>query len=35
MAGYPRLGDFRALALRHDPQGTFRNAFLDAFVFGA
>jgi len=34
MAGYPRLGDFRALASRLDPQGKFRNAFLDEFVFG-
>jgi alditol oxidase len=33
-AGYPRLGDFRALATRHDPTGKFRNAFLDEFVFG-
>jgi xylitol oxidase len=31
---YPRLGDFRALATRHDPAGKFRNAFMDAFVFG-
>jgi len=34
MAGYPRLGEFRALASRLDPQGKFRNAFLDEFVFG-
>lgn len=34
MARYPRLGDFRALATRHDPGGKFRNAFLDEFVFG-
>jgi len=34
-AGHPRLADFRALAQRHDPQGKFRNAFLDEFVFGA
>lgn len=25
---YPRLGDFRSLAARHDPRGVFRNAFL-------
>ena len=31
---YPRLGDFRALAQRHDPAGKFRNAFLDRYVFG-
>ncbi len=30
---YPRLADFRALATRHDPEGKFRNAFLDEFVF--
>jgi xylitol oxidase len=32
---YPRLADFRALASRHDPHGKFRNAFLDAHLFGA
>ena len=31
---YPRLEDFRALVRRYDPQGKFRNAFLDAHVFG-
>lgn len=31
---YPRLADFRALAARHDPDGKFRNAFLDTYVFG-
>lgn len=31
---YPRLGDFRALAARHDPNGKFRNGFVDQFVFG-
>lgn len=31
---YERLGDFRALAQRHDPEGKFRNAFVDEFVFG-
>jgi xylitol oxidase len=30
---YPRLGDFRSLAQRHDPTGKFRNAFLDELVF--
>ena len=25
---YPRLGDFRALARRHDPDGVFGNDFL-------
>lgn len=34
MAAHPRLADFRALATRLDPAGKFRNAFLDAFVFG-
>jgi len=33
-AVYPRLEDFRALVRRYDPQGKFRNAFLDAHVFG-
>jgi xylitol oxidase len=31
---YDRLGDFRELAARHDPEGKFRNAFLDEYVFG-
>lgn len=31
---YPRLGDFRALAQQYDPQGKFRNAFIDTYVFG-
>lgn len=30
---YPRLGDFRALAERLDPRGTFRNDFLRHYVF--
>ena len=33
-AGYPRLADFQALARTYDPQGKFRNAFLDTYVFG-
>jgi alditol oxidase len=33
-ASHPRLNDFQALASRLDPAGKFRNAFLDAFVFG-
>lgn len=32
-AGHPRLAEFRALAQKHDPQGKFRNAFLDEYVF--
>lgn len=31
---YPRLGDFRGLAGRLDPSGTFRNAFVDRYIFG-
>jgi xylitol oxidase len=30
---YARMNDFRALALECDPQGKFRNAFLDEYVF--
>jgi alditol oxidase len=30
---YPRLADFRALAGRLDPQGKFRNTFVEEFVF--
>lgn len=33
-AGYPRLGDFQALLRSYDPQGKFRNAFLDRNIFG-
>jgi alditol oxidase len=32
---YEKLPDFRQLALSFDPQGKFRNAFLDAHVFAA
>jgi xylitol oxidase len=32
-AGYSRLADFRALAQQHDPDGKFRNAFVDDYVF--
>ncbi len=31
---YPKMADFRALAARLDPNGKFRNAFLDARVLG-
>ena len=31
---YTRLSDFLALARTYDPQGKFRNAFLDEYVFG-
>ena len=30
---YSKLADFRALAQKHDPNGKFRNAFLDKYVF--
>ena len=30
----PRLPDFRNLALAFDPEGKFRNWFLDTYVFG-
>ncbi len=33
-AAYPRLPAFIELAGRHDPNGKFRNAFLDRYVFG-
>ncbi len=32
---YARLPDFRQLLRRYDPDGKFRNAFLDRYVFGA
>jgi len=32
---YVKLQDFRQLLLQYDPQGKFRNAFLDTYVFGA
>jgi xylitol oxidase len=31
---YPRLPDFQALLRSFDPHGIFRNAMLDAYVFG-
>jgi alditol oxidase len=30
---YPRLSDFQHLLKQYDPQGRFRNAFLDTFIF--
>lgn len=33
-APYTRLADFQALARHYDPQGKFRNAFLDSYIFG-
>ena len=32
-AGYARLTEFRELALELDPEGKFKNAFLDRYVF--
>ena len=32
---YPRLADFRDLLRTYDPQGTFRNPYLERSVFGA
>lgn len=29
---FPRLADFQELMRRHDPQGKFRNAFIDTYV---
>ena len=31
---YERMQDFRQLLSQYDPQGKFRNAFLDLNVFG-
>lgn len=33
-ACYPKLPDFRALLRAYDPQGKFRNAFLDTYIYG-
>lgn len=33
-AHYEKLADFRALLNHYDPQGKFRNAFLDKYIFG-
>jgi alditol oxidase len=32
-AQYPKLEDFRQLCRRHDPEGKFRNAYLEKYVF--
>ncbi len=34
-ARYERLPDFRALLASFDPNGTFRNAFLETYIFGS
>ncbi len=31
---YPRLSDFRQLLRHYDPEGKFRNRFLDTYIFG-
>ncbi len=31
---YPRLPDFQKLLRSYDPQGKFRNTFLDTYIFG-
>ncbi|MCB9101846.1 MAG: FAD-binding protein [Anaerolineales bacterium] len=31
---YPKLPDFQQLLHTYDPQGKFRNAFLDTYIFG-
>jgi xylitol oxidase len=31
---YPKIEDFKALLTKHDPQGKFRNAYLDRHIFG-
>ncbi|HEX8598864.1 MAG TPA: D-arabinono-1,4-lactone oxidase [Chloroflexia bacterium] len=31
---YPKLPDFQRLLRSYDPQGKFRNAFLDRYIFG-
>ena len=32
---YPKLADFRTLVTQHDPQGKFRNQYIDTEIFGA
>jgi alditol oxidase len=34
MSRYERLDDFRQLLLKYDPQGKFRNSFLNSYIFG-
>jgi len=31
---YPKLPDFRKLLREYDPEGKFRNRFLDRYIFG-
>jgi xylitol oxidase len=32
---YEKLGDFKQLVSRHDPEGKFRNEFLDQVLYSA
>jgi xylitol oxidase len=32
---YTKLPDFQQLLRFYDPQGKFRNAFLDTYIFGS
>jgi alditol oxidase len=32
---YQKLPDFQRLLTSYDPQGKFRNPFLDTYIFGA
>ena len=34
-AQFERLGDFRALCRRHDPDGKFQNEYLRRYVFAS
>lgn len=34
-AAYPRIADFQALAGDYDPEGKFRNSYVDRYIFGA
>jgi xylitol oxidase len=33
-SGFPRIGDFRELCRKHDPEGKFTNAWLARNVLG-
>jgi xylitol oxidase len=32
---YPKLADFRSLLIQHDPQGKFRNEYIDTEIFSS
>jgi xylitol oxidase len=34
-AQYPKMADYKALVAKYDPQGKFRNAYLDTNIYGA